>query len=102
MGKLSLMVGAGIGYVLGTRAGRQQYDKIVAEAQKVWRDPRVQRKAQHAQDAAQDLGQGLGDKANAKIEERRGSSPTRDSGLDDTANPTPTTPHDTARGGTNG
>mgnify|MGYP006947046160 CR=1 FL=1 len=89
MGKISLLVGGGIGYVLGTRAGRQQYDKIAAGAQRLWRDPRVQQKAQHAQETASDLGQKAGDKVNAKIEERTGTSPSKDSG--DTSTPSGTT-----------
>ena len=44
-GKILLVVGLGIGYVLGTRAGREQYDKIKATAQKFWNDPRVQKLA---------------------------------------------------------
>jgi hypothetical protein len=32
--KLSLLVGAGIGYVLGAKAGRERYDEIVAAARR--------------------------------------------------------------------
>ncbi len=39
-GKAGLVIGLGIGYVLGTRAGRQRYEQIKAQALKVWRlDP---------------------------------------------------------------
>jgi hypothetical protein len=34
--------GAGIGYVLGTRAGRQKYDQMVAKAREVLDKPEVQ------------------------------------------------------------
>lgn len=74
MGKISLLVGAGIGYVLGTRSGRQQYDKMAAGAQRLWRDPRVQKKARQAQDTASDLGQKAGDKVTAKVDEHTGRS----------------------------
>lgn len=40
--KLLLLVGTGIGYVLGTRAGREKYDALVDQAQSLWGDPRVQ------------------------------------------------------------
>lgn len=30
--KLTLLIGAGIGYVLGTRAGRERYDALVVKA----------------------------------------------------------------------
>jgi hypothetical protein len=41
--KFLFLVGLGAGYVLGTRAGREQYDKLVAQANKVWESPRVAR-----------------------------------------------------------
>ena len=49
MAKLSFLVGLGAGYVLGARAGRERYDQIAGKAQGVWRDPRVQEKADQAQ-----------------------------------------------------
>jgi hypothetical protein len=52
MSKLSLLVAAGAGYVLGSRAGRQRYDQIAEAAHKVAGNPRVQRVAHRAQDAA--------------------------------------------------
>lgn len=74
MGKFSLLIGAGVGYVLGTRAGRSQYDKIVAQTQKLWRDPRVQRTTQQARDTAGDLGHKAQDKVSAKVDEHVGSA----------------------------
>jgi len=52
MSKLSILVAAGAGYVLGARAGRQRYDQIAATARKVADNPKVQRVAHRAQDAA--------------------------------------------------
>jgi hypothetical protein len=40
--KAAFVIGAGIGYVLGTRAGRQQFEKIKGWASDAWHDPRVQ------------------------------------------------------------
>jgi len=52
MSKLTLLAAAAAGYVLGARAGRQRYDQIATAARKVADDPRVQRAAHRAQDAA--------------------------------------------------
>ncbi|AEE47727.1 hypothetical protein [Cellulomonas fimi] len=41
-GKMAFVVGAGVGYLLGTRAGRGQFEKIKGWANDVWQDPRVQ------------------------------------------------------------
>lgn len=43
--KLTLVVGVGAGYVLGARAGRERYDKIVAVARKVADAPAVRQTA---------------------------------------------------------
>jgi hypothetical protein len=48
--KLTLLVAAGAGYVLGARAGRERYDQIATTAGKVRRNPRVQAAASRAQD----------------------------------------------------
>lgn len=42
MGKLSFFAGVGVGYLLGARAGRQQFEKIKSASQQVWENPRVQ------------------------------------------------------------
>lgn len=38
---LVFFLGLGAGYVLGARAGREQYDRLVAQADKIWQSPRV-------------------------------------------------------------
>ncbi|WP_193080462.1 YtxH domain-containing protein [Brevibacterium aurantiacum] len=40
--RLILLAGLGVGYVLGSRTGRQSYEKLKAQAQDLWTDPRVQ------------------------------------------------------------
>ena len=70
-GKLKWLVGFGTGYVLGARAGRERYDQIAGKAQEMWSDPRIQAKADQAQqlvmekaDQAQQVVKGkVGDKA---------------------------------------
>lgn len=41
MSKLSFVVGVGVGYVLGTRAGREQYERIVAQGRAFLGSPTV-------------------------------------------------------------
>ena len=41
-GKILFVVGLGVGYVLGARAGRERYEQIRAAAQNVWNQPAVQ------------------------------------------------------------
>ncbi|MEO6941793.1 MAG: hypothetical protein ABI238_08220 [Terrimesophilobacter sp.] len=41
--KLLFIVGLGVGYVLGARAGRARYEQIKARATEVWENPRVQK-----------------------------------------------------------
>ena len=53
-GKILLVVGIGIGYVLGTRAGREKYEELKATAQKLWNDPRVQKQVGNAEDFVKD------------------------------------------------
>lgn len=44
-GKLWFAVGAGVGFVLGARAGREKYEELVLNARKVWDHPTVQEAA---------------------------------------------------------
>ena len=54
MKKLMLLAAAGVGYVLGTRAGRERYEQIKKAATRVKNDPRVQEKATQAADLAKE------------------------------------------------
>ena len=40
--KAAFIIGAGLGYILGTRAGREQWDKAAGWTREAWADPRVQ------------------------------------------------------------
>ena len=67
-GKILLVVGLGIGYVLGTRAGRARYEEIKGAASKLWNDPRVQ----HSVDQA---GEFVSDGAKKVVSQVTGSKP---------------------------
>lgn len=83
-GKLAFVVGTGVGYLLGTRAGRQQFEKIKTWATDTWHDPRVQGYVQDAEQAATEFaktqGVALKDKAvaTAKATFSGGSSDASD------------------------
>lgn len=53
-GKILLVVGLGVGYVLGTRAGREKYDRMKSAALSFWNDPRVQKRVDDAGDFVKD------------------------------------------------
>ncbi len=65
--KAAFVLGAGVGYVLGTRAGRQQFEKIKGWASDTWHDPRVQSRVDDLESTAtqfaKEQGSALADKA---------------------------------------
>jgi hypothetical protein len=52
MSKIMLLLAAGAGYVLGTRAGRERYEKISAQSEQLWQSPRVQKYVEEAKGLA--------------------------------------------------
>jgi hypothetical protein len=55
-GKILLVTGLAVGYVFGTKAGRERYESIKATASKLWNDPRVQKNVHQAEDFVKDKG----------------------------------------------
>jgi hypothetical protein len=53
-GKAALVAGLAAGYVVGTRDGRERYERIKDQTNRLWQDPRVQQKAEQAQTVARD------------------------------------------------
>lgn len=93
--KAVFLAGAGVGYVLGTRAGRQQFEALKAKAASLWNDPRVQDKvstveAQAAQ-FAKEQGSTLLDKATDAVKSAASSAGLTGHGAhtDDAATPGP-------------
>lgn len=52
--KATFLLGAAVGYVLGTRAGRDRYEALKKQADSVWHDPRVQQKVSAAGEAVKE------------------------------------------------
>lgn len=65
--KLIFLIGAAVGYVLGSRAGRQRYEQIKMKSRELWNSDRVQHKVAEAGEAvkatAPVVGQKIGDAA---------------------------------------
>lgn len=85
MKKLLLLAVGGIGYVLGTRAGRERYEQIRGTFDKVRNDPRVQEKAHQAADMAREQAPVVKDRisetasaASAKVRSAGGSDDPAD------------------------
>ena len=80
-GKILLLAGVGIGYVLGARAGRESYDRIVRAADKFWSSPRVQKQVNSAEDfvkdKAPDVADFLADGAKRVVRQVSGSKSTK-------------------------
>lgn len=62
-GKILFVFGLAVGYVLGTRAGRERYEQIRAGAEKVWQDPRVQKQVSTVEEFVKDRAPDLAEKA---------------------------------------
>lgn len=73
-GKAAFVVGAGVGYLLGTPAGREQLARVKGWAADVWADPRVQGYVRDAEEKASQVartqGVALKDKAVAAARAR--------------------------------
>jgi hypothetical protein len=49
-GKILFAAGLAVGYVLGTRAGRERYEELKRAATSFWNDPRVQKRVDQVED----------------------------------------------------
>ena len=78
-GKILFAAGLGLGYILGTRAGREKYDQLKTAALKFWNDPRVQKQVDAAQDFVKDkapeVAEFVSDGAKTIVEKVSGKSP---------------------------
>lgn len=79
--KAAFLVGGAVGYVLGTRAGREQFDKIRASAQNVWESPKVQDTVSEATGFVKEKAPDLKDKVTGAV--RQATEAVRGKGDDD-------------------
>lgn len=81
-GKIAFVVGAAVGYVVGTRAGREQFEKIKAGAERLWDSQAVQDRVgavgQTVSDAMRDQSASVVDKLADLAKERLGVVPPKD------------------------
>jgi hypothetical protein len=91
-GKLMFISGLAAGFVLGSRAGREKYEEIRANAKKVWEHPTVQEAAGVAQAQANKLYSEGKDKLDqSKLGQKLHTSGTTDNSLAESNNSTGTT-----------
>ena len=67
MKKLTLLAGVAVGYVLGTRAGRERYEQIKSGASRLAQNPKVQAAAGKAQETVSQQAAVAADVAKDKI-----------------------------------
>lgn len=70
MGKLAVLAGVGVGYVLGTKAGRQRYEQMRGTARRLWNDPRMEEKRQQAMHVARDQAAAAKEAVTEKVTEK--------------------------------
>lgn len=73
-----LLAGLAIGFVLGSRSGRQTYDKLKSEAERVWNSPDIQAGVHKAADTAREQGSEVVEKLEETV--REGVDKVRGSG----------------------
>lgn len=105
-GKILFLTGMGVGYVLGTKAGRERYNQIKRTADKLWSDPRVQQRVDQVEDFVKEKGpevaEFVGDNAKKLASQvtGRGSSGSSSSGSASAAKSTRSTRSSSAKGST--
>lgn len=79
-GKIPFILGLGAGYVLGTRAGRAQYERIKSAASRVAEQPfvrtRVDAASSHVKQAVRTQGEAVTEKVADAVKERLFGTPS--------------------------
>lgn len=69
MSKTTMVIAGGIGFLLGSRAGRAPYENAMAQAKRLRNDPEVRRAVDNAATTARDAAGTAAQTARAKIDE---------------------------------
>ena len=69
MKKAVFLAGVGVGFLLGSRSGRESYEKVKTEAQKLWNDPKVQNKVSESTEWAKQKAPQVQEKVSEKAKE---------------------------------
>ena len=79
-GKILFVAGLGLGYIFGTRAGREKYEQLKTTALKVWNDPRLQKQVDAVEDFVKDkapeVAEFVTDNAKSLVNKVSGKVPT--------------------------
>jgi hypothetical protein len=71
--RLILLAGVGVGFVLGSRAGRQSYEKLKNQVEEWWSDPRVQDSIHKATETVREQAPAVADKVQSVAGSAAGS-----------------------------
>jgi hypothetical protein len=75
--KLSVLVVGAAGYVLGARAGRERYEQIKTQANKLWSNPKVRSTVDDVQTQAKQAGADVGSKVSSKVADVAGEAKSK-------------------------
>jgi hypothetical protein len=62
MGKMTFVLGAAVGYVLGAKAGQKRYEQIKGRANQLWSSESVQSKVETAKQTVRDQAPAVADR----------------------------------------
>jgi hypothetical protein len=100
-GKILFVAGLAVGYVVGTRAGRERYEELRSAAMKVWNDPRVQKQVDAVEDfvkdKAPDVAEFVSDNAKKVVAQVSGKKPASTTRSSATRKPASTTKPSTTK-----
>ncbi|MGC0252077.1 YtxH domain-containing protein [Pseudactinotalea sp. Z1748] len=90
-GKVLFVLGAAVGYLLGSRAGQEHYEKVKEQAKSVWENPSVQEKVNAAESrigtVVREQGSHVAEKISGTVKNKFGSDSSDSVGSEDVQAP---------------